>query len=162
MNIDAMLETLHRHQVRYILIGGVNFLLKHKPVLTFDLDIWIQDSPQNLEKALCALIEMEAEWGESTEKWSRVSNDPKWLLKQPVFCLLTKFGALDLFREVKGLEGRFEECFTQAHSHASTPAGTPFIGLSDRHMLECQLALKESDQKKDRIAELQKAIRLIP
>ena len=41
-NIDHILATLGRHQVDYLLIGGVNFLLRHAPVLTYDVDVWIE------------------------------------------------------------------------------------------------------------------------
>ena len=34
MNIDRILTELNHHGVRYLLIGGVNFMLRHKPVLT--------------------------------------------------------------------------------------------------------------------------------
>ncbi len=79
MNIDGILSTLNQHQVRYILIGGVNFLLNHKPVLTFDLDIWIEDSLENHSHLLQALIEMEAEWGPREESWKK-GRDMKWYL----------------------------------------------------------------------------------
>ena len=43
MNVDRILETFNRHQVACLLIGGMNFLLRHQPVLTFDIDLWISD-----------------------------------------------------------------------------------------------------------------------
>ena len=39
MNVDHILETLNGHQVVYLLIGGMNFLLRHTPVLTYDVDV---------------------------------------------------------------------------------------------------------------------------
>ena len=39
MNIDKILHALSDADVDYILIGGVNFLLRHEPELTFDVDI---------------------------------------------------------------------------------------------------------------------------
>ena len=42
MNVDRILETLNRQDVRYILIGRMNFLLRHTPVLTFDVDVWVE------------------------------------------------------------------------------------------------------------------------
>ena len=39
MNVDEILGSLNTEQVDYILIGGMNFLLRHIPELTFDVDI---------------------------------------------------------------------------------------------------------------------------
>jgi hypothetical protein len=48
MNVDEILQSLNSEQVDYLLIGGMNFLLRHEPELTFDVDIWVQDQPANL------------------------------------------------------------------------------------------------------------------
>ena len=41
MHIDHILKVMNDSGVKYLVIGGVNFLLQHKPVLTFDIDLWI-------------------------------------------------------------------------------------------------------------------------
>jgi len=64
---------------------------------------------------------------------------------------------LDIFRDVPGLENKFEECWNQGRE-GKTASGITFKGLSDYHMLECQLALKPRDQKPDRIKILQDAL----
>jgi hypothetical protein len=38
MNIDHILQTFNTCEVDYLLIGGMNFLLRHEPVLTYDID----------------------------------------------------------------------------------------------------------------------------
>lgn len=38
MNVDHILATFNAHRVDYILIGGVNFLLRHEPVTTYDIE----------------------------------------------------------------------------------------------------------------------------
>ena len=52
MNVDEILRTLHDERVDYLLIGGMNFLLRHLPELTFDVDIWVRDDSGNLEPEL--------------------------------------------------------------------------------------------------------------
>jgi hypothetical protein len=47
MDVDHFLATLNRRDVSYLLIGGVNFLLRHEPVSTYDIDIWIDDTPED-------------------------------------------------------------------------------------------------------------------
>ncbi|MDD2710885.1 MAG: hypothetical protein PHV34_23140 [Verrucomicrobiae bacterium] len=157
MNVDAILLTLNRHEVEYLLIGGVNFLLRHDPVLTFDIDIWIEDSPANRQRLNGTLVEMEAQWGATEKEWKAVARDAGWLERQSVFCLTTRYGALDVFRSVKGLEGRYAECLRMAVP-AKTATGIPYRGLSDPHMLECQLALDETGRKPERIRRLRESL----
>jgi len=47
MNIDHILRTFNACAVEYLLIGGMNFLLRHEPVLTYDIDFWIRDTVVN-------------------------------------------------------------------------------------------------------------------
>ena len=47
MNVDTILDTMNRNMVDYILIGGMNFLLRHAPVITYDVDLWIKDTSGN-------------------------------------------------------------------------------------------------------------------
>jgi len=159
MNIDSILGTLNRRKVNYLLIGGVNFLLRHEPVLTFDTDIWVEDSPENRARLALALMDMGGEWGPTEKEWKPVSADPAWLEIQEIFCLTTRHGALDVFRSVKGLEGRFDECMRGA-VQSKTATGVSYHGLSDRHMLVCQLALDEKDRKPERILALQAALEI--
>jgi hypothetical protein len=107
MKIDLILETFNRCDVAYLLLGGVNFLLRHDPVTTVDIDSWIEDSPH---------------------------------------------GAIDVFRAVRGLSS-WGECRSRAVA-GFTPAGTPFVGLCDEDMLQCQMALPEGERKLDRIRTL--------
>jgi hypothetical protein len=86
-----------------------------------------------------------------------VSADSRWLCSQEVFCLTTAFGALDIFRGVRGLEGRYLECKTRG-VRAITATGIQFIGLSDEDMLACQEALPAGERKERRIQVLRAAI----
>src|SRR4051794_38002434 len=111
MNVDEILNQLNSQQVDYLLIGGMNFLLRHLPELTFDVDVWVRDSQPNLERLNTALRLLGAGWGPTEERWATVPEDWSWLRKQTVFCLTTNHGALDVFRQVHGLEDRYDECF---------------------------------------------------
>ena len=132
-------------------------MLFHRPVLTFDVDILVEDKKDNLSKLNEALRDMKAEWGKTENAWREISVDPQWLETQPLFCVTTRYGPLDIFRDVPGLENKFEECWNQGRE-GKTASGITFKGLSDYHMLECQLALKPRDQKPDRIKMLQDAL----
>ncbi len=158
MNVDALLDTLNRHEVDYLLIGGMNFLLRHQPVLTFDVDVWIEDTPSNRSRCQRALLELKASWGATEETWGPVDRVPgDWLAQRGVYCLITEAGPLDVFRTVTGLPG-WSECANRAVA-SHTPAGISYRGLSDQDMLSCQLALAEPARKLDRIRALQDSIR---
>ena len=160
MNIDRILQALADHDVDYLLIGGVNFMLRHEPELTYDIDIWVADKPSNLEKVVCFLKSIDAKWGITEDNWKPIADDTGWLTTQSVFCLTSPLGAVDIFREVKGLEGRFSDC-KQTTAMASTSTGVPYWPLSDQHMIEAQEALPEHQQKPSRIESLKKAINAV-
>jgi hypothetical protein len=98
-----------------------------------------------------------AEWGASDKNWRKVSGDWRWLQRQGCFCLTTAHGALDVFRDVRGLEGRYDECSVSAVPSVTTK-GVRFMALSDEHMLACQQALPEHERKAKRVEILTRAI----
>ena len=144
-----------RHQVDAILIGGMNFLLRHQPVLTFDVDFWVRDTEENLSRLVSALRELDAEWGRDEASWGPFPATTQWLRSQSVFCLTTRHGAVDIFRELRGLEGQYETCLARSHP-TLTAGGIPYRSLSDQDMLACQLALPETERRLDRVTYLKK------
>jgi hypothetical protein len=158
MNVDEILRTLNQEEVDYLLIGGMNFLLRHLPELTWDVDIWVKDDAENLTRLNSALHHLGAEWGRTETEWRPVATDSSWLQTQAVFCLTTTQGALDIFREVRGLEGRYLDCKGWG-LRGQTAAGIHFTGLSDEDMLTCQEALPAEERKERRIQVLRQAIR---
>jgi hypothetical protein len=157
MNIDEIIRAMNRHGCRFLLIGGVNFMLRHQPILTYDVDLWIEDSEENRRHCEQALLELKAEWGATDASWGSVSRlGDGWLDSQHVYSLLTAHGAVDIFRSVAGLDD-WQACWQRAKSE-STQAGETYRGLADEDMLECQLALAEGLQKQERIRALRAAI----
>ena len=157
MNVDRILETMNRHRVAYLLVGGMNFLLRHAPVLTYDVDLWIDDKEENRDRCEQALVALQAEWGASEEDWGPVARKPPgWLARQAVFCLTSAHGAVDIFRSLKGL-GPWRQS-REAALPGTTAAGTAYLGLSDEDMLKCQMALPEPSRNPDRIRALRKAL----
>jgi hypothetical protein len=136
MDVDQILATMNDCQVEYLLIGGMNFLLRHEPVLTFDVDLWINDREANRRRCERALEMLEAEWGETDSDWGKVAErGPGWLDRQPVFCLNSPSGAIDIFRSVTGLAD-----WAASRVRASrnmTAGGAAYWGLSDEDMLYC-------------------------
>lgn len=151
MSVDAILAMMNRFQVQFLLIGGMNFALQHLPVLTFDVDLWIEDTPANRQRCHLALSELQAEWGKDDQDWKRVAERTQadWLVGQAVFCLASPDGAVDIFREVPGLTD-WQSAFDRSAEH-TTDAGVPYRGISDADMLACQLALPQAQRKHERI-----------
>jgi hypothetical protein len=157
LDIEEILTVFNRIGVRYLLIGGVNYALRHDYVITVDIDFWVEDTAENLAKINNALRELKAEWGPSEHNWRLVPEDPAWLKRQSAFCLTTPLGPVDIFRSVFGLENQFEECYARSLL-CKTPRGIRFQSLSDQDMLQCQEVLDSASQKLDRMKTLRAAI----
>ena len=128
MNVDQIFEIFNRHQVRFLLIGGMNFYLRHEPVTTLDVDLWIEDSPENRRRSEIALSDLHASWGETESAWEDVAHKPPgWLDRQSMFCLLSPAGALDVFRHVRGLDD-WERSFENA-IRETTPGSVRYGAL---------------------------------
>ncbi|MSU64085.1 MAG: hypothetical protein EXS31_17110 [Pedosphaera sp.] len=157
MNVDLILSTFNRHHADCILIGGMNFFIVHQPVSTFDVDLWVADTPSNLTLVHQSLSALDAEvsFSPKGDDWQRVSslNSPDWVRRAAVFCLNSPHGAIDIFREVRGLEEGFDSLKIQCPQR-TTSTGVPFRSLSDELMIRCQLALPETERKLDRLRAL--------
>jgi len=161
MNVDHILNTFNQHHVSYLLIGGMNFLLRHQPLTTYDVDLWIEDSPENRQRCEAALAALSAEWGPTDATWSPVAQLPAgWLSRQGVFALHSPHGAIDIFRSVQGLPD-WPTSAARAVSE-QTPTGIRYHGISDEDMLLCQLALAPPLQNQTRIQYLANKLRGAP
>jgi hypothetical protein len=56
-----LLEVLVRHEVEFLIAGGVAGLLEGAPILTLDLDVF-QRADENIERLLRALEEIHARY----------------------------------------------------------------------------------------------------
>jgi hypothetical protein len=156
MNVDHILRTFNGEEVEYLLIGGMNFLLRHEPVLTYDIDFWIRDTAANLARSDTALRQLDASWGPTEDAWRPIAEQAGWLARQSVFCLTSPVGAIDIFRTVTGLTS-WEACRERA-VFGQTAAGVEYRGLCDEDMIACQLALPEGQRRQTRIESLRQAI----
>ncbi len=157
MDVEHILRTLNSHGVEYILVGGMNFLLNHSGPLSYEVGLFVNDTPANRCELNFALQELRCEWGPGMDHLKAVSGDPQWLERQPVYCLTSPHGAIDIFRAVKGLEDGYEPCKARAEVR-SMQDGEIYFSLSDEDMLRSQLALPETEQIKNRIETLRTSI----
>ena len=55
--LKSVFASFQKHEVRYLVIGGIASILYGVPRATFDLDILIEPTPGNAQKLLDALLE---------------------------------------------------------------------------------------------------------
>jgi len=55
--LQTVFASFQSHQVKYVVIGGIAAVLHGVPRATFDLDILIEASPDNVKRLLDALLE---------------------------------------------------------------------------------------------------------
>ena len=55
--LQGVFASFHRHNVRYVIIGGIAAILYGVPRATFDLDILIDATPENAQRLLDALLD---------------------------------------------------------------------------------------------------------
>ncbi len=105
-NPEAMLTTLERHSVHYVLIGGLAATFYGSPHVTTDVDITPSTTVTNLAKLAAALVDLDARL--------RVENEPdgvpfdrsaKALAAATIWNLMTRYGALDLTLVPSGTTG---------------------------------------------------------
>ena len=53
--LKVVFSSFQEHDVRYLVIGGIVAILHGVPRATFDLDIYIEASPENVQRLLTAL-----------------------------------------------------------------------------------------------------------
>ncbi|RME59199.1 hypothetical protein D6779_04885 [Candidatus Parcubacteria bacterium] len=55
--LQGVFSSLQKHEVKYVVIGGIASVLHGVPRATFDLDILIEATPENAKRLLAALTE---------------------------------------------------------------------------------------------------------
>jgi hypothetical protein len=94
------LAVLVRHDVRFVVVGGVAAALGGAPVVTLDLDIVHERAPENVARLLDALAELDARY---RDPGGRVLRPEATALLGPGHHLLaTTAGPVDVLGEVVG------------------------------------------------------------
>ena len=73
-DFEDLLRLLRKHEVRYLVIGGLAFIYHARPRYTKDMDLWIDPSLGNVRRANAAL----AEFG---SPYLLVAGEPKEMLQ---------------------------------------------------------------------------------
>jgi hypothetical protein len=104
-NFKGALEILARHEVDFIIVGGVAAVLGGAPISTFDLDIVHDRAPANVEKLLAALVELDARYRDLTGRDLRP--EARGLEGPGHHLLITRCGPLDVLGRI-GLDRDYQ------------------------------------------------------
>jgi hypothetical protein len=102
------LEILVKHRVRFVVIGGIAGNLRGSTTITNDLDICYERDPENHERLVKALRELNARLrGAPSDVPFRL--DAKTLEMGDSFTFVTEVGSLDVIGHPTGISGGYEE-----------------------------------------------------
>jgi hypothetical protein len=99
------LSILARHEVRFVVIGGVAAALHGAPYLTFDCDIVPEEEESNLSRLSLALRELEARVWTGSGSGFAFEHDGRSLREARIWNLVTNAGLLDITFEPAGTGG---------------------------------------------------------
>ncbi len=111
---NSILTALHRHEVDYVLIGGLAAAARQSPYHTGDVDICPQGGDINLARLTTALEEVRARRvADLAPEGELVHIGPDYLKAENEFAFMTDFGRLDLVFVPMGTRG-FEDLKVEA------------------------------------------------
>lgn len=96
----GLLRVLLRHGVDFFVVGGVAAQLEGAPILTLDLDVLYDKTPENLVRLLAALRELKARYRDPAGR--HIEPDAEKLATLRMHLLLTELGALDVLSAIGG------------------------------------------------------------
>jgi hypothetical protein len=104
LDLVRLLETLARHNVDYVVIGGVAAQVHGHRRTTMDLDVTPDPAPENIRRLSAALEELEARPSDPDLEPGNVSpTDPDRLALAPIVPpLSTRHGEVHVLKEPKG------------------------------------------------------------
>jgi hypothetical protein len=106
LDIDRIVATFRRHEVDYVVIGGIAVLAHGHPRATFDLDFVAELSADNMHRLAAALDELGARVrGVDAERLGVDPTDPAQLASGANWTLATDAGWLDYMPGAPGLRG---------------------------------------------------------
>ena len=147
-----ILELLNKHEVEYIVVGGVAAVIQGAPITTFDLDALVRISDDNARRLSLALDELDARYREHQSTIRPTKED---ILAGGYLLLLTRAGPLDVLGFI-GDNDRYEDLVHLSSEVAMTIGRFRVLDLE-----ELIRQKKATDRPKDRavIELLEEALR---
>ncbi len=140
--LQGVFSSFHKHNVQYVIIGGIAAILYGVPRATFDLDILIKATPENAQRLLDALLES----GLGTASLTTAEN----LLAHEVTIFRDKV-RIDVQTSTPGLE--FDIAW--AEREKMDYGGQVFFVVSRRHLIASKRAAgRDKDLEDIKVLEL--------
>jgi len=114
-----ILELLNKHQVEYIVVGGVAAVIQGAPVTTFDIDTLVRISEENTTRLLRVLEELDARFREHQSTMRPTRED---IMAGGHLLLMTRAGPMDVLGFI-GDNERYEDLI-HASSDVSMTVGS--------------------------------------
>lgn len=101
---EAVVRLLGRHQVRYVIIGGLAAVTHGAPIVTQDVDLCHARDPDNLASLATALQEVHAEL-RGADPGLPIRLDARMLANGDTFTFTTDLGWIDILGTPAGTDG---------------------------------------------------------
>lgn len=128
----GVIAALERHQVRYVIIGGVAAQLHGSPAPTRGLDLTPERSAPNLARLAAALASVEAqEWVPGFGYPLQLPMDRRRLAGNCVLLTQTRHGRVDVVPSPHGMRAGYDELEPRARRVLAYGAELPVASLDD-------------------------------
>jgi hypothetical protein len=98
LDFSAVLAALHDAKVEFLVVGGLAAVLNGAPVHTYDVDVVHRRTPENIDRLIPVLVELDAVYRIQPERRLRPAKSA--LLSSGHQNLITKYGPLDLLGSI--------------------------------------------------------------
>jgi hypothetical protein len=139
-----ILETFAKYEVESIVVGGVCAVLHGAPISTFDLDLVHSRTPENLDRLISALRDLDAHYRGRLEQ--RLIPDLSHLSSSGHHLLMTRLGPLDLLGTI-GMGHGYEDL--TEHTVELKVSGIQLRTLALEKLIEVK---EETASEKDKAA----------
>lgn len=136
---------LNKNNVRYIMVGGFATNLHGFQRYTGDVDLYLEDTPENRRKLRQAFIDLELGDFEPLERMAFI---PGWVDFQ-----LNNGVKLDIMTSLKGVDLTFDECLQMAPIAEIEGLLVPFLHIN--HLIDNKKAVNRPKDQID-VIELEK------
>ena len=137
-----ILNVLTRHEVEYILVGGLAAIVQGAPVLTYDLDIVFLKTAENLPRLLAALQEIDARYVDPAGRY--IVPDEDKLASFRLHQLVTSLGPLDVMEKI-GAGMSYTDLLPDTQVSEISGVDVRVLGLE-----KIILSKEQADREKDR------------
>jgi hypothetical protein len=138
-----ILELLNKHEVEFIVVGGVAAVIQGAPVTTFDIDTLVRISEENASRLLCVLQELDACFREHQSKIRPTKED---IMAGGHLLLMTSAGPMDVLGFI-GDNKRYEDLI-----HASSDVSMTIGSFRVLNLEELVRQKKATNRPKDQVA----------